>query len=83
MTVFLTVVGLGALFGWALLTFDYRRQRPLSEYNKKDFDLAFKFAPDKRVSIVNRGTMSKYEFIELQKLNLRRVDEELARRGER
>lgn len=58
----------------------YTRQRPLSEYSREDFRLAFRFAPERRAEIVNRGTMSRNEFIELQQLNLDRLQAEMKRR---
>lgn len=77
---------MGALLGaGARLWWDYRynRQIPLSEYTCEDFHLAFRFAPERRAEIVNRGSMSRNEFFELQKLNMERIDAELRRRGER
>jgi hypothetical protein len=65
----------------ALRFYRNAQQRPLAEYSTADMNLAFRFAPEERAAIVNRGTMSRAEFIQLQKLNVRRIDEELKRRG--
>lgn len=83
MTAVLTIIGLCVLLVWAVLTIEQRRQRPLSEFSKKDMEAAFRFAPEKLAVVVNRGTLSRYEYVELVKLNLARINAELARRGER
>jgi hypothetical protein len=79
----LLAVAVVAILGWAPAVHLYqnKRQRPLAEFSKADLQLAFRYAPDERAKVFNRGTMSRAEFIRLQKLNLRLVDEELKRRG--
>lgn len=76
----LAVISLIVFVG-AIAWHQARRQRPLTEFTRGDFQLAFRFAPEERAKVVNRGSMSRLEFVQLQKLNLRRITAELARRG--
>jgi hypothetical protein len=58
-----------------------RRQRPFSAYTNEEIRMAFRYAPEQRAPMVNRGTMSRLELGLLHRLNLQRIDAELKRRG--
>jgi hypothetical protein len=78
------VITAGILCGvasWGIEAYTFRRQRPFADFSQEEIRMAFRYAPEQRAAIVNRGTMSRQELGLLHQLNLQRIDAELKRRG--
>lgn len=56
-------------------------QRPMSYWSRAQLDAAFKRHPEELTKYVNRGKMSRKEWINAVKKRQAEVDAELARRG--
>lgn len=58
-----------------------RRQRPVAEFGKGKVQMALRYSPEQQADVERRGSISRCELTRLLKLNLKRIDAELQRRG--